>query len=65
MDHSASSCLPRSGTAANSSRTSSGTKNGSSDGQPSACFVSLTSSTPSGEPWDAELSCLLGEPKPM
>ena len=30
-----------------------------------ASLVSLTSSAPSGAPWAAALSCLLGEPQPM
>ena len=49
----------------NPSRTSSGTKNVGSSGQPSFSFVAFTSSVPRGAPWTSAVSCLPGLPKPI
>ena len=48
--------------AGNAASAGSGMRNAGSTGQPRFCLVSLTSSTPSGEPCASKLSCLFGEP---
>ncbi len=61
----ASSRAPRSTASRKCASAGSGIRKGGSVGQPRFCFVSRTSSTPSGEPCASKLSCLCGDPKPM
>ncbi len=63
--HAASSVAPRSRHRRHSASASSGTVNGSANGHPRLSLVSRTSSSPSGAPCAAAVSCLFGLPYAM